>query len=283
MDGTTGTGTPRARALGAALRKAREDAGLGLREFARKMNIPHANLVRWEAGTRAPKPEDVATVLATLNIDGAERHRLLELAHDASAPNWYGVGISDKLAALLEFERTARRVVIVSPLLVPGLLQTSDYTRAIMTGAKVPINAIETRVAVRMGRQKALTRRDPLQCQAIIGEQALRHGFAGREDHIDQLRNIIWLAELPNVEIRVLTLDAPWTPAVEGSFILFEFAEAGPIVHLEHHRASGFVHDQQEVRTFFEAATTILEATLSEMESIAFIDELATEMEGQAP
>ncbi|HEX3780632.1 MAG TPA: helix-turn-helix transcriptional regulator [Pseudonocardiaceae bacterium] len=282
MDGTTGT--PRARALGAALRKAREDAGLGLREFARKMNLPHANLVRWEAGTRAPKPEDVATLLATLNIDGAERHRLLELAHDATAPNWYGVGISEKLAALLEFERTATRIVDVSPLLVPGLLQTADYTRAVMQGGgSVPANEIETRVAVRMGRQHALTRRDPVQYSALIGEQPLRHGFVSNEVQAEQLRNIIRLAELPNVTVRVLPFAAGWTPALEGASMLFEFAGGGPIVYLEHHQASGFVHDQRDVAGFFNSATTIQDATLGPIESIAFIDDLATEMEGQTP
>ncbi len=123
-----------------------------------------------------------------------------------------------------------------------------------------------------------------MQYTALIGEQPLRHGFVSHEAQADQLRNIIRLAKLPNVTVRVLPFAAGWTPALEGASMLFEFAGGGgPIVYLEHHQASGFIHDQRDVAGFFEAATTILEATLSEMESIAFIDELATEMEGRQP
>jgi transcriptional regulator with XRE-family HTH domain len=273
--------TPKARALGAELRDARERAGIGLRQLARMMEIPHAKLVRWEQGMMAPSPANVATILATIGVNGPERDRLVEMAQGAELPNWYGVGIDETLAAMMEFERTAARIVDVAPLLIPGLLQTSDYARAIMEAAGNPLDEVNKLVALRAGRRDNLTKAKPVPLVAVISESELRQPMGSRADQADQLRHILkFSAQNPNVRVQVLRQDVGWTPASDGPFMLFEFEKAGPIVHLEHHRASGFVHDPGDVAAFVAAATTVRRAALSEDDSAKLIAAVIEEMEG---
>lgn len=87
-------GSPRARAFGAVLRGHRTRKKVGLRELARDIGISHTQLVKYEAGDRVPKLEDLATILTTLGVKDPERARVLDLARDTDAPNWLSRGVS---------------------------------------------------------------------------------------------------------------------------------------------------------------------------------------------
>lgn len=102
--------TPRSRALAVAMRNARESAGIGQRELARRLGVSQPQLSFWERGLRVPKLEDVASILACIGVTGTERERILELARHAAEPNWLAgavPGISPAMATIVECERTA--------------------------------------------------------------------------------------------------------------------------------------------------------------------------------
>lgn len=280
MARTTG-GTPKARLLGAELRILREHTDIGLRELARKMKMTHSRLRRWETGLTVPTPTEVATYLAHIGYNGPEVDRLATLATEASEANWYGVGVDEVLAALLEFERTATRIVDVSPLLIPGLLQTSDYARSMMKADDAPTGEIEKFVGLRLGRRDVLTRSNPVELLAVIGEAALRQPVFTWTIQADQLRYVLRCAEMPNVTVRVLPANGGWTPASMGAFSMYEFPTAAPIVHLEHIRASGFVQEAKDLGAFREATDKILRAAMSPAESAGLIADIAKEMEGR--
>ena len=90
MTTATGTRSPRARALSAALRKAREDAGMTNRELAARLSLDQSHLSRIETGKRTPSIETTAMIVATLRTARDERDRILDLARNASEPNWHG-------------------------------------------------------------------------------------------------------------------------------------------------------------------------------------------------
>ncbi|MEU5844855.1 Scr1 family TA system antitoxin-like transcriptional regulator [Saccharopolyspora shandongensis] len=133
-------GSPKARNLGAELRKARESAGVTAVDLARKLDVSRPKIQRWEIGTTVPTPAEVAGYLAVLGVNGAERDRVVALAEDVDAGNWITsdvAGASPELTTFIECERTCTSITDVSPLVVPGLLQTARYMRAVMTGLSV--------------------------------------------------------------------------------------------------------------------------------------------------
>ncbi|MDA3627558.1 helix-turn-helix transcriptional regulator [Saccharopolyspora sp. WRP15-2] len=266
--------TPKARALGAELRRAREESGLGLRQLAAKLGTSHATVSRWENGARSPKPEDVAAYLAKVDASAELRAELVELARDPDGSHWLSVGMPDQhrqLAALLEIEREATKITTVSPLLVPGLLQTADYARAIMTVGEVPNDEIDMRVAVRLGRRDAILRKDAAELRAFIGEPVLYQLIGGSSVMADQLRALLKCSEMPNVELRVIPMRSEWHPGLEGPFSLDEFEDRGPVVQLENRVSALFLHEPDEVGAYVHAVDKIAAVAMSQAESVELI------------
>ncbi|MPZ81738.1 MAG: helix-turn-helix domain-containing protein [Actinophytocola sp.] len=267
---------PRARFLGAELREARVAAGIGVRELAKKLGIGHAKISLWENGKKIPTTEDVARYLTAIEVTGDEFDRLLDMARSAGQPNWLEVGIpgiAEQLAALMWFEKVATTIAEVGPLVIPGLLQTGDYARSIMGDRPTA----DTRVAMRLGRRDVLTRRNPAEFTALIGEAALRQPIAEPDVMAAQLDHLLKTAELPNVTIQVMPANTRWHPGLLGPFVVLTFPKAKPIVHVEHHRSSAFIFDDDDVQAYFEAIDRIHQVTLSPEESLGLIAKVIKE------
>ncbi|MGW1678041.1 helix-turn-helix domain-containing protein [Saccharopolyspora sp. NPDC002376] len=283
MTRTTG-GTPKARALGAELREAREAVGRSLRALAHELDTNHVKLMRYETGRSVPSPEVVAAFVTTLGVSATERDRLVEMARDADAPNWLTAdraGVRQELTALIEFERTATRITNVATGLIPGLLQTSDYARAVMRGK--PLGEVEKLVLMRLGRREVLAARDAPKLTTIISENALREPIGGHAVMAEQLRKVAELGEWSNIDVRVVPSGlTTWHPGHVGPFVVFEFPKAQPIVHLEHYRSSAFLYNRGLAQEYLDAITTLLSFAMDDVESIAFITKCANEMEALA-
>ncbi|WP_092927836.1 helix-turn-helix domain-containing protein [Actinopolyspora alba] len=274
-------GNPRARSLGAELRQARNEAGITIRELGRRLNMGHAWVGRTERGNRTATPEDVTGIAVALGLSTSERERLVEAARDAHHPNWIHPGtpgIHQELVTLIEYERTASRIVEVSPLLIPGLFQIGDYARAVM--AESPPEEIETRVAMRASRRDILTRRGAPEVEAIIMQRAIDEPIADAVTMSDQLRHLEKLVELPNVTMRVLpaTMNR-WTPAHSGEFMLFDFPKAPPMVHFEHLCSAVFLTDDKAVEKHRQSLGSLRDAAMSPEETKDFIADRASSNE----
>jgi transcriptional regulator with XRE-family HTH domain len=274
--------TPKARALGAELRQARERAGVGLRELARRLEISHSVLSRIETGERPPRPEDVASILTALGVHGPAQESILELSRDTGGSHWLSVGMPEldrQLAALLDFERTASHIVDVSPLLIPGLLQTSEYVRAIMTAAGLPSHEVEMRSAMRLGRREILRTRNPVRLTAYIGEPALCQQIVNAAAMREQLKFIVKMAEQPHVTVHIIPTATGWHPGLEGTFSLLEFTAAPPIVHLETRRSGLFLGEGADVDAYRTAIDKVREVAMSPADSTRLIADAIKEME----
>ncbi|QUH00027.1 helix-turn-helix domain-containing protein [Saccharopolyspora erythraea] len=280
MPGTT----PKARAIGVELRRAREDAGLSARQLAEKIGKSHTTVGRWESGERSPRPVDVATVLSALGADNHLREELIELARNSNGRHWVASSLPEQqrqLAALLEIERDATLVVSASPLLVPGLLQTSRYARAIIGAGGVPADEVETRVAVRLGRRDSIMRSDPAQLLALIDETVLRRVIGAVDVLAEQLRAICEVMQRPNVEVRIIPLSAGWHPALEGPFDLFESNNRARVVHVENRRSGQFFHEQDDVKAYQDAVSWLRNVSHDPEESLQLIADVIDEMEAE--
>src|SRR5262245_25884315 len=122
--------TPKARALGKALREAREATGQSLRAFAKQLGRDPGVLSRWETGDRTPQSDQVAQLLTKLGVTGERYDEVMELTRGTDERRWLAITLPEQrqqFAALLDLEASATTITAVAPLLVPGLLQTSGY------------------------------------------------------------------------------------------------------------------------------------------------------------
>jgi transcriptional regulator with XRE-family HTH domain len=281
MPVTNNAMTPRAKALAAALRQARDKTGIAGREIARRLDVSHAAVSHWETGKRVPRLEDVASLLALLGVTGDERERILELARHASDPNWLTVGIpglTQQLAGVMECERTAKFVVEWSPWIIPGLLQSADYARAIIGAGGLPLGDVEARLIVRLGRRDVLSRRDLDELVILIGEPAIRQEIGGPVVMAEQLRYLLRLAGA-GISVQVVPIGKGFHPGLAGPFIFYRFEDSPSIVHIEHHRSSVFVFDENDVAVYEAAVATVRAAALNPTESAALINEVITRLE----
>ncbi|WP_338599185.1 helix-turn-helix transcriptional regulator [Saccharopolyspora sp. SCSIO 74807] len=277
--------TPRARALAAAIRSTRENSGVSGRELSKRLGLSHGTISHWETGRRVPTPEDVASFLAVAGVTGKERQRLLDLARHASEPNWLTVGmpgIPQQLAGAVECERSATSIVEWAPMGLPGLLQTADYARAIATASGLPAHEVERRVTIRVGRREVITRRNPVQFTALIGEDAIRDRIGPPEVMADQLHHVLDCLERDNITVQVVRRCIGWHPGIAGPFVLYEFTDSPAVVHLEHFSSGAFVPDNDDVEAYRGAVESIGHIALSAAETTRFIKKLADEKERTA-
>lgn len=269
------------RELGAELRQARESAGLGQRELARRAGISaHSRISEAESGKRLLSVDELERIFDALDVGVDERDRLLGIARSAEGPGQLNIGsasIGKALTELIDHEQNATRITDVSPLLIPGLLQTSDYARAIV--GDMP--DAETRVKLRAGRRDILTRRNPVELFALIDSEALVRPIAPPDVMADQLRHVQSMAERPNVTVQVVSSTRPgYHPMLAGPFELIEFAKATPIVHLEHRRSSVSLWEDDVVASYIQAAEYLRqEVAMTAEQSTEVITEIINGME----
>ena len=256
-----------------------------MRQVAQKLDVSHVSIHRWEIGQVVPRPEDVSAVLTAVGASTQLREELIRLARDPDSQYWVASSLPDQqrqLATLLAIEREATTITTVDPLLMPGLLQTADYARAIMVAAEVPASEVDMRVAVRLGRREAITRDAPAALHTLIGEWVLDQRIGGSDVMAAQLRTLLELAERPNVDLRVLPTRSGWHPALEGPFVLAEFDERQPLVHIENRRSGQFFHEPDDVQTYRIAVGKVRESAMQPGPSMERIAESAREAERHA-
>jgi transcriptional regulator with XRE-family HTH domain len=276
--------TPKAQALGSALRRAREDNGIKLRELAARIDHDPGVVSRWENGDRIPKPENVARILTTIGVNGTRYEEIIALAYNTDAPLWIASGLPEQrqqLAALVDAERKATKITNVAPLLVPGLLQTNRYIHAVMSGGGVPVADIETRMAIRIARRDVLTRSQPVTLVAFVGEAVLHQVIGNRDTVREQLTHLIHMARRPNIDMRLIPYDSEWHPALEGAFDLIESDRSVPVVHLENRRSGFFLHEEADVRAYQQAVGMVRRVALSPELSISRIHHAVKRMESR--
>jgi transcriptional regulator with XRE-family HTH domain len=276
--------SPRARALCAALREAREASGFGVRELGRLLSIRHTDISLWETGRRVPSVETVAMILGALHVSPEARERILELAREASKPHWLSVGvngISQQLAACVESERAAFAITEWAPSSIPGLLQTPDYARAMMRADdQRSQDDVELMTMVRTGRSEVLTRSDPVSFDALIGEAALLDSIGSEEIKVNQLRHLLDMARRPNITIGVVPMSIGWHPGLAGQFVLYEFADATPAVYFEHYSSGAFVTASHDVSMYQKAIDKLRSISKDLAGSTELMRKLAQERRG---
>lgn len=251
--------TPRARALAKELRAARFATGLTARELSRMLGWSEAKVSRLETARRGIHVESVEAILKALKVNRSERERLVKLAREIREPAWWEVGreIPEQLTALLDAEQRAKRITSVQLNLVPGLLQTREYTRQIMTSSELDDDTAEARVEIRMKRQEVLDQRSAVQLRAFLDEAVFFRPIGGSGVMAEQMRHLLKVSDTSNVEIRVLPRSIGAHAGMSGAFLLFEFDRSRPVVYIEARRSGAFIDAPEDVGLFLGSVETL--------------------------
>jgi transcriptional regulator with XRE-family HTH domain len=239
--------TLRRRRLGAELKRCREAAGLTQEYVSRYFEWHAAKVTRIETARVAVTARDVRDLLTLYGVhDDEYREALIGLARQSRERTWWTdyrdimrpgnfVGLEAEASSMREW----------APIVLPGLLQTEAYIRALMrTGrSSDPPESIDRRVALRIKRQDRLTGPNPLTLSAIVDESVIRRVVGGANVMGDQLRHLLSRAQLPNVTLQILPFDAGEHSFLGGSAALLEFRET---THLDVLYLEGLAGDYYE-------------------------------------
>ena len=221
--------TLRRRRLGTELKRCREAAGLTQQDVSRHFEWHSAKVTRIETARVAVTPRDVRDLLTLYNVrDQGYREALVELARMSRERTWW-TDYRDIMRPgnFVGLEAAASAVRTWEPVILPGLLQTPAYMRALMTSGRPldPEEHIDRRIALRKTRQGRLRGERPLEFSAFIDESVLRRVIGGDDVMTEQLKHLIEIAKLPNVFLRILPLTAGEHLFLSGPATLLEFRE----------------------------------------------------------
>lgn len=263
--------------LGEELRRLRDARKLSADNVGAQLGWSASKVTRIETAFTRPSPTDVERMLEVYGVDSATRASLLDLAHKAQQRGWwvpYGDVFTTPLVAV---EDVARRIRDFEPQVIPGLLQTEGYARAIFE-ASVPGDPVrvERAVRARMARKILLDRATPPDLTAIITEPVLRWPIGGPEVMRGQLQALLDASERPNVDVLVLPMSAGAHAGLGGPAVIFSFEpdDFPDVAYLAGQAGGNYVESNDQVNTVTMNWNLIADKALSAEESAQFIADL---------
>jgi len=275
--------------LRSELRQRREDAGLTQEQAAAEMEWSLSKLVRIEAGTVSISVNDLRALLGLYGVhDRAEIDEMLKLARSARQRVWwtqYRDVLAPQYLEFIGFETDASGIRCFHPTIVPGLLQTEAYARAVIAGAalnEVADDIVEARVAVRMTRIKELfDRPDKPTLTVLLDEAVIRRPIGGPAVMRAQLHHLATLATRANVTIGVIPFAAGVHPGLYGSFVLFDFADPADegVLYVEQAQTQMVLRDRPDhVAQYHRVFDRLAAIALPQQDTIALLLRAADEL-----
>jgi len=185
--------------LGAELRRARLAAGFSSQDaLAARLGFDRSVIAKAETGDRPPSADVLTAWCSATELDADHYGRLAVLARraDGAVPTWF--------EGWLEAEREAHTLRVWSPLLVPGLLQTAGYARALFLAAQFTDDEANEMTDARLARQVILDWPNAPQVTVVLDETVLQRQIGSPVTMAEQLEHIASTAELRNVNIHIL-------------------------------------------------------------------------------
>jgi len=239
--------------VSAELRAYRTKAGLTCEQVGEALGVSGSKISRQETGVRGLYADDVSAMLGLYRVPVKKRQELIELVRNGHDPNWWHIHNADLHTSwkdVIGFESDAATIINFETMVVPGLLQTPEYTAAMLRGTddSRTDGVVAAMAETRMGRHVLLSKRNAPALVAIIDESILLRPVGGAGVMARQLRHLAERAKRPNITVRIVPLAAGATPALEGPTVLYELRDGQSLVYLESRGSSGFLSEEQAVR-----------------------------------
>jgi transcriptional regulator with XRE-family HTH domain len=273
--------TIRRRRLGAELRRRREAAGVTIEGVAERLECSASKVSRIETGHTTATPRDVRDMLEIYGVRGDECEELVQIAREARQKGWWHAYSTVLTGAYVGLEQAAESVRAYEQQVMPGLLQTEEYAKAMIRAARPDITTdeVERRVRVRLNRQSLLTQEDPIDLWVVLDEAVLSRPIGGDAVMCAQLERLIEAAELPNVTLQVLPFEVGAHAGMDGTFTILTFSEPSDpgVVFAENATGGLFLEKSEELRKYMFIFDHIRAAALRPEESVALIRKLTKE------
>ncbi|MGW7046280.1 helix-turn-helix domain-containing protein [Streptomyces avermitilis] len=256
--------------FGRQLKLCRERAGLDRAELGRRTGYSASTIASFEQGRRIPLPKFIDLADEVLDAGGVLRVGKEEVAR-AQYPAFF------RDAAKLEAE--AIELHVYDTHVVNGLLQTEEYTRALLSMRRPLLDeeTIEQRVAGRLARQDIFSRWPAPLLSFVMEESVLRKRLGGSAVQRGQLEQILLIGHKRNVELQVMPLDREDNAGVDGAFTVMTRQDGNQVGYLEAQGRGTLVTDREAVRALSARYGIIRAQALTPRESLAFIEKLLGE------
>jgi transcriptional regulator with XRE-family HTH domain len=224
---TTRTPTGRRRRLGAELRRLREEARLTIDRVAEVLECSPSKVSRIETGQVSATPRDVRDMLGLYRVDDERLEAMVQVAREARQRGWWQkfVDVPDGVPAYVGLEAAATSIDVYMSLIVPALLQTPDYARAVIAAVRpdLPASELDRRVELRLRRQELLDQERPPVIRVLLDDALLRRPVGGPRVMAAQRRRLLADAGRPAITIQVLEVAAGAHAGMDGPFTIFGF------------------------------------------------------------
>jgi transcriptional regulator with XRE-family HTH domain len=275
-------------ALGGRLRRLREASRVTREAAGDVIRGSSSKISRMELGRVSFKERDVADLLTFYGVtEEQEREAFLALVRQANAPGWwheYGDVLPGWFENYVGLEQAASVIRVYEPTLVPGLLQTEDYARAVMQLRHVQARAsdIERRVALRMARQEFLTQPGAPELWVALDEAAVCRPVGSPGIRRAQLQYLLEMAQRPNITLQVVPWQVGGPAAVGGPFTILRFAEPGvpDVVYLEHLASACYLEKERDTVGYLALMDGLCVEANSPDASISFLRRIIEDLSG---
>ncbi|MFI9010445.1 helix-turn-helix domain-containing protein [Actinosynnema sp. NPDC053489] len=270
----------RSRRLAHTLRKLRTTAGFSIEAVAEAVGMSGSKISRIETSELGVYLDDLEKLLDCYRVGRGQRVELLDLARHAGQRGLLRMN-NQKLPGdwqtWADFEDEAGSLLNYEPLVVPGLLQTPEYARALIraTGHALTDPQVDSLVASRMSRQGLLSRSVPLKLSVIIEQSVFERPFHDPGAQRRQIRHLIDAGERPNVTVRVIPTDAELHAGLSGPFVILEYDDDPSLVLLENKVSSLFIDEDEQIEVFEATWAALRRLAYTEEETLDYLKGLA--------
>ncbi|HEV2781157.1 MAG TPA: helix-turn-helix transcriptional regulator [Actinophytocola sp.] len=264
------------RRLASELRRLRSERNRTIREVADILECSPGKISRIETGSVGARLADVRELLDIYEVHGKQRDMLLDLVRHSHRRAWwhrYAGVLPPESIRFLGLEDGASRIDEYSGLLVPGLVQTDEYLRALIGTATKDRETVERRIELRQRRRQILTKPSAPTVTFVLHEAALVALFGGPDVMARQLDHLVEMSALPSVTIRVLPLTTGEFAAAGASFTIFSFTNSDDpsIVHIEQLTSSLYREHPGDIDVYSRAFSELTAKSLDPEETRALI------------
>ncbi|MEU2056079.1 helix-turn-helix domain-containing protein [Streptomyces bungoensis] len=262
--------------LGKQVKLLRERAGLSQKEFGRLVGYGPDQISAMERGVRTPRPEFLDRADELLKADGLFREVIPQVEEAMTKartrhPEWY--------RSYAELESQAVSLYDYSTMGVLGLLQTEDYSRAVFTQRHPPLDeeTIEKRVADRLSRQQIFEQWPPPEFSFVVEQAVLERPIGGPEVHRGQLRQLLRIGRMRNVQLQVMPTRRHEHPCLDNSFTLLIPKGKEQVAYMETQGYPKLITDREGVRVLAARYGIIRAQALNPYESLDLIEKMLEE------
>jgi transcriptional regulator with XRE-family HTH domain len=268
--------------LGTQLRRLREARGITAHEAARTIRASESKISRIELGRNAFREVDIADLLTLYGItDVDEREQMLSLASQANQPGWwhrYQDVLPTWFQSYIGLEESAESIRSYDSQFVPGLLQTEEYSAAVLELGEFSLEETDRLVFLRKERQRRFTA-GGLRLWAVIDEMALRRPVGNPALMRAQLEYLLETGERPGLTLQVTPYPVGASYLVPGSFSILKFATADlpDVVYVEQLTSAMYLDKRSDVEQYTAALDKVGATSTTPEQTKAFIRELLDE------